>query len=85
MAHFVSGDKELAPPYHPAGKNSPVWRQYLASQGVEDTLEDFLVKKERVAPLRLDPLVDDLLLPSFARDLWWVWAGLALIGSQLGD
>jgi deazaflavin-dependent oxidoreductase (nitroreductase family) len=59
MAQLVTDDTELAELYHLARKNSPVWKQYLTSRGVEDTLEDFLAKRDRVPALRLDPVAGD--------------------------
>ena len=83
MACLVTDDAELTRLYPLARRNSPVWKQYLASRGVEDTLEDFLAKKDRVPTLRLDPLAGDPPLPPLPRDLLWVWAVLALIGVLL--
>jgi deazaflavin-dependent oxidoreductase (nitroreductase family) len=82
-ALLVTDDTELAELYHLALKDSPVWKQYLTSRGVEDTLEDFLAKRDRVPALRLDPVAGDPPLAPLRRDLWWVWAVLALIGLLL--
>jgi len=83
MARLVTDDTELTALYHLARKNSPVWKRYLASRGVEDTLEDFLAKKDRVPTLRLDPIAGHPPLPPLRRDLWLVWAVLALVGLLL--
>jgi deazaflavin-dependent oxidoreductase (nitroreductase family) len=84
-ARLVTDDTELAALYHLARRNSPVWKQYLASRGVADTLEDFLAKKDRIPALRLDPLEGDPPLPPLECDLWWVWAVLALLGLLLWE
>lgn len=82
-AHLVTEDTELTLLYHAARAGSPVWKQYLASRGVEDTLEDFIARKDRVPALRLDPIAGDAPLPPLRRDLWWVWAVLAVVGLLL--
>jgi hypothetical protein len=50
---------------------SPVWRQYLDFWDVQDTVLDFVAKKDRLCVLRLDPL-DELPLPGIRTDLVWI-------------
>jgi deazaflavin-dependent oxidoreductase (nitroreductase family) len=83
MARVVTDDTELAAFYQLARRDTPVWKQYLSSRGVEDTLEDFIAKKDRIPALRLDPMEGDLPFPPLRCDLWWVWAVLALVGLLL--
>jgi hypothetical protein len=57
---------------------SPVWKQYLESWGVEDTLDDFIAKKDRLIVVRLDPCSDPT-LPGVKKDLVWFWPLLAAV------
>lgn len=60
----VTEDTELGRFYVAARGNSPIWKKYLASWGVDDDRQDFLEKKERLIILRVDPLDS---APSFTR------------------
>jgi deazaflavin-dependent oxidoreductase (nitroreductase family) len=82
-ARPVADEGELARIYQAARGASPVWDQYLASWGIEDTLEDYLAKKERVPSIRLDRVADALPLPPLERDLAWVWVALAAVVAAL--
>jgi deazaflavin-dependent oxidoreductase (nitroreductase family) len=81
-ARLVTDDAELTALYQ-HGSESPVWRQYLESWGIEDTLEDFLAKKERIPTLRLDVLSGRPPLPPQRVDLWWVWLVIVIVGLLL--
>jgi hypothetical protein len=53
-----------------------VWKRYLASWDVEDTLEDFLANRERLIVLRLEPQSEQP-LPKQKPDLAWIWPAVA--------
>jgi deazaflavin-dependent oxidoreductase (nitroreductase family) len=76
IAVRVTEAAELADLYRVRAGKSLVWKEYLASWGVEDTLEDYLAKRDRLVVLRLDPSVD-VLLPPLRTDLTWVWVVVA--------
>jgi deazaflavin-dependent oxidoreductase (nitroreductase family) len=73
VASPVTGDAELARVYPLVSGSSPVWKQFLASWGIEDSLEDFLAKKDRIPTVRLDRVPGALELPAVGRNLIWVW------------
>jgi len=77
IARPVVDDDELARVFHAVRGVSPVWDQFLASWEIEDTLEDYLAKKDRVPTIRLDRVAGPPPLAPLARDLVWVWAALA--------
>jgi len=77
VARIVTAETELSAIYSQARQISPVWKQYLASWGIEDTLEDFLAKRDRVPALRLDRIEGQPPLPPLACDLRWVWLVVA--------
>lgn len=72
VARRAMDDQELRALYLATRGKSPVWKQYLASWGVEDTVEDFLAKKDRLIMLRLDPN-NESTPPGLKADLIWVW------------
>jgi deazaflavin-dependent oxidoreductase (nitroreductase family) len=72
VAFRVTDNAELAGLYRVMARESSVWKQYLASWGIEDTLDDYLAKKDRLVVLRLDPTTDVSLRP-LRRDLIWLW------------
>jgi deazaflavin-dependent oxidoreductase (nitroreductase family) len=78
-ARLVTDAAELTALYQ-HGSKSPVWRQYLESWGIEDTLEDFLAKKDRIPTLRLDVLSERPPMPPLRVDLWWVWIAIVIVG-----
>jgi deazaflavin-dependent oxidoreductase (nitroreductase family) len=78
-ARPVTDGDELARVFHVVRGVSPVWGQFLASWEIEDTLEDYLAKKDRVPTIRLDRIAGPPPLPPLARDLVWLWAVLAAI------
>jgi hypothetical protein len=64
--------------YHVAkARKSPVWTEYLASLGIEDTVEDYVAKKGRLVIFRLDPTSEKTPAP-VKTDLIWVWAVMAI-------
>jgi deazaflavin-dependent oxidoreductase (nitroreductase family) len=71
IATRVTGNAQLAGIYC-AARKSPVWKQYLASFGIEDTLNDYLAKKDRLVTLWLDP-TPEVPLPPLRADLIWLW------------
>ena len=77
VAVRVTEDSELAELYRAMAGKSPVWKEYLDSWGIQDTLEDYLAKKERLVVLRLDP-TPDVPLPPLRADLVWVWPVVAV-------
>src|SRR5712691_8470834 len=77
VAVRVIDDAELTDLYRVMAGNSPVWKQYLASWGIEDTLGDYLAKKRRLVVLRLDPTTD-VPLPPLRADLILLWPVVAL-------
>lgn len=78
----VVADDETLALYHAARGKSPVWSEYLAALGIEDTPEDYLAKKDRVVAWRVDP-TDEPTPPPLPADLVWLWLavgfGLALV------
>ena len=70
IAHRVTDDRELARLYGVTHGRSPVWKQYLDSWGVQDTVEDYVAKKNRLCVLRLDPTAE-IPLPELHPDLVW--------------
>lgn len=77
VAFRVTDNAELADLYRVMAGKSPVWKQYLASWDIEDTLADYLAKKDRLVVLRLDP-TRDVPLPPLRTDLIWLWPVAAL-------
>ncbi len=79
MARRVTSDEEMARLYHVAkARKSPVWKEYLASLGIEDTVEDYVAKKERLVIFRLDPTSEKT--PALMKtDLVWVWGVVLLV------
>lgn len=78
VAVRVTEDDELADLYKVMAGKSPVWKPYLDSWGAEDTLSDFLAKKDRLVVLRLDP-INHLPLTPLRSDLIWVWPLVAAL------
>jgi len=79
MAKRVTADEEMARLYHLAkARKSPVWKEYLASLWIEDTVEDYVAKKERLVIFRLEPTSEKTPMP-MSSDLVWVW-GVVLLG-----
>jgi deazaflavin-dependent oxidoreductase (nitroreductase family) len=78
IARRVTDDDELARLYEVIRGKSPVWRQYLDSWDVQDTVQDFVAKKNRLCVLRLDPL-DELPLPGIRTDLVWIWPAAVMV------
>ena len=79
IARTVVDDDELARVFHVVRGVSPVWEQFLASWEIEDTVEDYLAKRERIPTMRLDRVAGPPPLPPLERDLLWAWAALAAI------
>ena len=79
IADRVTDQGELSAVFRHVQKTSPMWRSFLNSWGIEDNLEDFLSKRDRVAALRLDRTEDPPMLPPLRVDLWWVWPLLAVL------
>jgi deazaflavin-dependent oxidoreductase (nitroreductase family) len=79
IARPVVDDAELARVFQVVRGVSPVWDQFLASWEIEDTLEDYLAKKDRIPTLRLDRVAGPPPLAPLGRDLVWAWAALAAI------
>lgn len=77
IARRVTDDHELRSLYEASHGRSPVWKQYLGSWGVEDAVEDYVAKKDRLIILRLDPSSEPP-LPGVRADLAWVWPIFAL-------
>jgi deazaflavin-dependent oxidoreductase (nitroreductase family) len=75
----VFDDGELARVYEVVSKRSPVWKPYLDSWGVKDTLSDFLAHKDRIPTLHLEPQ-RTLPVPPMEADLLWVWPAVAAVG-----
>ena len=78
IARRVTHDDELARLYEVIRGKSPVWGQYLDSWGVQDTVQDFVAKKDRLCILRLDPL-DELPLPGIRTDLVCIWPAVVML------
>ena len=78
----VTDDAELARLYAVAHGRSPVWKEYLDSWGVQDTVEDYVAKKDRLVVLRLDP-APDVPLPGLRADLIWIWPVALAVAATL--
>jgi deazaflavin-dependent oxidoreductase (nitroreductase family) len=79
MAKRVTADEEMASLYHVAkARKSPVWKEYLESLGIEDTVEDYVAKKERLVIFRLEP-TSEKTPAAMKTDLVWVWAVIAIV------
>lgn len=79
IAQRVTSDEEMARLYHVAkARKSPVWKEYLESLGIEDTVEDYVAKKERLVIFRLDPCSEKTPAP-MKTDLVWVWGVIAIV------
>jgi deazaflavin-dependent oxidoreductase (nitroreductase family) len=74
----ANDDAELSELYHYSQQTSPYWGVYLQSLGIEDTLADFLAKKDRMLIFRLTPTTEPGPPPQPA-DLVWVWGGVAAL------
>jgi deazaflavin-dependent oxidoreductase (nitroreductase family) len=79
IACRVAGQSELSTVFHHVRGTSPMWKPFLSSWGIEDNLEDFLSKRDRIIALRLDRTEDHPTLPPLRVDLWWVWLLLAVL------
>lgn len=79
LARRVTDVAEMTRLYHVAkARKSPVWKEYLASLGIEDTVEDYVAKKERLVVFRLDPTSEKTPAP-MKTDLLCVWAVIAVV------
>lgn len=74
----VTDPVETAEVYLYAAGHSPAWKDYLAAWGIEDNVDDFVAKRDRMLILRIDPLPETPPLP-LTRDLLWVWPALGAI------
>jgi deazaflavin-dependent oxidoreductase (nitroreductase family) len=85
-AERVTDKTEFGRIFLEARGESPLWEEYLDSLGIDDTLGDFLSKRERMLILRIDP--DDVAAPPPVKtDLKWLplvllagWLGALLVG-----
>lgn len=68
----LSSESDLAHLFESARGRSPVWSEWLQTLGIEDSLEDFLAKKDRVFVYRLEP-TDEPTPPRQRADLAWLW------------
>jgi deazaflavin-dependent oxidoreductase (nitroreductase family) len=74
MARRVTSEEEMARLYHVAkARKSPMWKEYLESLGIADTVEDYVAKKERLVIFRMEPTSEKTPAP-MKTDLVWVWA-----------
>jgi hypothetical protein len=55
-----------------------VWKEYLESLGIEDSVEDYVAKKERLVIFRVEPTSEKTPAP-MRTDLVWVWAVIAIV------
>jgi deazaflavin-dependent oxidoreductase (nitroreductase family) len=76
----VTGESELIDIFQHFRNTSPMFRPFLKSWGIEDNLQDFLSKHDRIVGLRLDRKDGSLPLPPLHADLWWIWVILAALG-----
>jgi deazaflavin-dependent oxidoreductase (nitroreductase family) len=79
----VTDDTELTVLLHHFRNTSPMFKPFLESWGIEDDLQDFLSKRDRVVGLRLDRKDGPLPLPPVRVDLWWIWLVLAALAAIL--
>ena len=82
IARRVADDVELARLYGITHGRSPVWKQHLNSWSVQDTVEDYVAKKDRLYVLRLDPTAE-IPLPELNPDLVWTWPVTLIVGTAL--
>jgi deazaflavin-dependent oxidoreductase (nitroreductase family) len=79
LARRVTDHEEMARLYHVAkARKSPVWKEYLASLGIEDSVEDYVAKKDRLVIFRLDSCSEKTPAP-MKTDLLWVWAAVFVV------
>ena len=76
----VTGENELTAIFQHFRNTSPMFKPFLKSWGIEDNLQDFLSKHDRIVGLRLDRKDGSLPLPPLRADLWWIWVILAALG-----
>jgi deazaflavin-dependent oxidoreductase (nitroreductase family) len=76
----VTGESELIDIFQHFRNTSPMFKPFLKSWGIEDNLQDFLSKHDRIVGLRLDRKDGSLPLPPLHADLWWIWVILAALG-----
>jgi deazaflavin-dependent oxidoreductase (nitroreductase family) len=79
----VTDANELSAVFQYVHETSPMWKPFLNSWGIEDNLQDFLSKHDRIVALRFDRSEVRPPLPSLRVDLWWVWLVLAALGAIL--
>lgn len=79
IARRAASDEEMARLYHAAkAKKSPVWKQWLEARGIEDNVEDWVARKDRLVIFALEPTSEKTPAPMNA-DLVWVWAVVAVV------
>ena len=69
----VTDPHELTTIFRRVPRVNPMWKRYLGSWDIEDNLDDFLAKRERIVVVRLSPSLEPPPLPPLPTDLWWVW------------
>ncbi|MBZ0295961.1 MAG: nitroreductase family deazaflavin-dependent oxidoreductase [Anaerolineae bacterium] len=80
-ARRVTDAKEMAALYEPM-RHSPVWESWLASWGIEPTVEDFVAKRDRMVVYAIDPA--DVPAPApLKQDLRWLNGVLVLLALGL--
>lgn len=77
VAVRVRDDAELRALYRATAGKSRVWKQYLDSWDVPDTVDDYVAHKERLVILRLEPIAV-VPLPPLRADLAWLWVVIAV-------
>jgi deazaflavin-dependent oxidoreductase (nitroreductase family) len=78
IAQRATADEEIAELYFIAKGKSPVWKEWLEARGIEDNVDDFVAKKDRLVIFRMEPTNEHTPAPMKA-DLLWVWAVLAAL------
>ncbi len=79
-AERVLEDERLARFYKHAAGSSPVWKPYLDSLGIDDTLQDVIAKKERLSLVCIQPVdqIGPAALPVNRAGVWFL-VGLGLL------
>jgi len=78
----VTDEQEMALFYARAQGHSPIWKEYLTSWGIADNVQDFVLKRERLCVLHIDP-VDEPNPPPLTADRKWVWLVFGLMALVL--
>jgi deazaflavin-dependent oxidoreductase (nitroreductase family) len=78
-AHRITDPHELSAAFHNVARWNPMWKKFLRSWEIENNVQDFLSKRDRIVVVRLDRTDSIPPLASLKMDLWWVWPAVAIL------